>query len=513
MAKLTPFAGLFQLEPNDPISLAEYEFYTNDEVIDNYLNAFVTHRHDGHQAVQQFASAAGLVPASTGGSLDPGVTWFVGITAIDEFGGETIAATASTTTAGTATAPTIAPIAVNSAASGTLNAGTYRYTYTRIIGSGETTPAPNANVTIGFNGAVDITVPSSPDTWRLYRAFGYGPYHKVVDVVGASTTFTDDGTLCGGCDQEPPEENTTQSASKITVTRGALPSGATSWRVYAATDAGLVSPAQWRYASGASADIASATTSIIFASEEELFTGSPPPVNRTIPGASLIYASDVIYFGQTPYLPSGNVESALDHIGSSWVRGIYGGSAASASAGWVGGPLYELFASAGINIENTLVGTKFTAGRFHGVDQELSSGATAPPTYIDARRVTLVGGPGILLASANTPGTDQYTYTLKSHTNYQLASTTQSFNEYNAYNELIVASGHTSPIGIYLTHLPQKGDTYTVKSFGSGVTMIASGGFNIEQGYSSGFASTRALGDLESFTVFWVSQASTWFIR
>jgi len=520
MAKLTPFAGLYQLEPNDPISLGDYEFYRNDEVIDNYINAFVTHRHNGLGAVQAFTDFPSAVVASAGGSLDPGETWYIGVTAVDQYAGETIVKYTSAATVGTSTNPTVAPVCAQ-AAGGTLNSGTYRYVYTYIIGSGETTPSPNTNVVVGFNGKVTVTRPVSPSyDWRVYRAFGFGPYHKVADIVAASTSYVDDGTACVGCDQEPPEENTTNAAGKITITRGSLPASATGWRVYISSDPDFVSPSQWRYASGGSATIASGTSSIIFSSEEEIFEGSPPPVNRTIPGASLLFSEDIFYDGYAPWLPSGTVNSALDNIASSWVARV-SPTFASASAFLATGPVLSLYSSAGMNtaMDATSAGIVFAAGRMRFQD-----GFAAPsgaPAYTNARDYSIEVGPGLTFASAGLASSlvnNHYEIKLLKQSKYRTVTTTTTLN--HLLDEMVVASGIFANI---VVNLPSPGfgpfydgTTFNVKKMPSAgiVTVTALGGFQIEAGGGAPpYPNTRVMVDHEALDFVWYAPASTWIVR
>jgi len=314
MAFFTPFAGLLHLEPNDDQSIDDYLWYENDAVADAYFRAFVEHQHDGLPAVQPFASAASATASASGGSLSPGEVWWAGITAIDRFGGETIALTASAITPGSTSDPTTAPT-VTAGIGGTLQGGTYRYGWTIVSGSGETLLSPYTNVTVPFNGSVSVTVPNAGEDWRLYRSFGGNYFGRVTDVPGSASAIVDDGSLCFACDQPPPDENSTQSNCSITVCRPALPANAVAWRVYLSEFPDLPSPSLWAGASGDTGDIASASACIVFTGEEQLVTGAPPPVNRTIPGASQILASQVLYGGSI-YLPSGSVEDALDAIGS-----------------------------------------------------------------------------------------------------------------------------------------------------------------------------------------------------
>ena len=227
MAEYTPFAGLYRLHPGDPVSLNNYEFYENEVVLDNFINAFLTHRHTGAPAMSGFASGPTLAPSASGGTLPAAETYYIGITALDQYGGETVAQVASAITPGTVVNPTQSFVAT-AGSGGTLNGGQYRYAYTIIDANGETEISPQVNVSVGINGKVTLTsLPvTTPNQKRIYRAFGFSDFKKVADVSAATTSFVDDGTLCVSCDQSPPEENTAGAVNSIRITRPALPASA-----------------------------------------------------------------------------------------------------------------------------------------------------------------------------------------------------------------------------------------------------------------------------------------------
>lgn len=335
MGYLTPFAGLWRLEDGDSISDNEYAFFENPDIVDAYLNFFVTHRHDGAEAVQPFDEPPVLEASAAGGSLLGGETWYVGITALDQFGGETTAVSASASTPGAVPDPSAAVGAtVFNDGAGIMTAGTYRYAYTIVSGSGESTPSPVKNVTIMTNGRIRITPPGPPDEWRLYRSYGYGELNRIGSTLTASS-FIDDGTETLYCDQLPPDENTTAQINSITVTRPDLPSGATAWRIYVAKDADLTTPALYQYDhEGLLTDIPASASVIIFDDDSFVTDGHPPDVSRTIPGAARIFADEVEYGGSGAIASGGTVEDALDYLvgrlGGSQVTSLNGASGALA---------------------------------------------------------------------------------------------------------------------------------------------------------------------------------------
>lgn len=380
MSEFTTFAGLYKLDPGDPVSLNNYEFYENESILDNYIYAFLNHRHNGAPAMANFASAATLTASASGGLLPPSETYYIGITAVDQYGGETTAQISSATTAATVSNPTTAPTAI-AGSGGSLNAGAYRYGYTIVDAAGETEISPQVTVTIGNAGKATVTLPvTTPNNKRLYRAFGFSDFNKVADVAGSSTVFVDDGTLCVSCDQAPPDENTAGSTNRITVTRPALPASASYWRIYVSQDPSLSSPAAlFAYGSANLRNIPSAASAVDFTTEAGINQGSPPPVSRTIPGASQIFATDVFYQGNSPYLGSGSVEDALDSLSNSLVslttKSIRTSNLplASAASGEV------IFASAASGVAVTQYGMG-SAARFEWRATRLASGSS-PPSY------------------------------------------------------------------------------------------------------------------------------------
>ena len=83
MAEYTSFAGLYKLDPGDPISLNNYQYFENEAIVDQYIQAFTTHRHDGSPAMPDFGSAPTLTPSASGGQLDPQITYYIGVTALE----------------------------------------------------------------------------------------------------------------------------------------------------------------------------------------------------------------------------------------------------------------------------------------------------------------------------------------------------------------------------------------------------------------------------------------------
>lgn len=326
MGEITPFAGLYQPAPGDDISSNGYQFYENIGVIDQMLQAAMTRRYDGEDAVLPFAEAPDLVVDSAGGLLPAGDTVYVGITAVDAYGGETTMVAASADIPGGLEDPVLPPAltAFNNGA-GEMTAGTYRYGYTIVGDGGETELSEIAEVTILTDGVIRVTPPTSVTDsleWRAYRSFGYSNFARVGGTVSGSAYIEDDGiTHAIYYDQQPPEENTTGDTGSITITRPDLPTGATGWKVYAGLDSGLPSPSfvkEVDEADDVTGVIPAVVTTIELIDYTQIRAGSPPSVSRTVGGGSNVIAANVDYGGSGVVaqggMASGTVEDSLDTL-------------------------------------------------------------------------------------------------------------------------------------------------------------------------------------------------------
>lgn len=522
MSSYTAFAGLYKLDPGDPVSLNNYEFYENEEVIDHYIQAFIGHRHDGTAAMSNFASAATIVSSASGGQLPPSVTYYVGITAIDQYGGETAATSTSAVTAGTVNDPTVAPVCV-AGAGGSLNLGTYRYAYTFIDVYGETIVSPQTNITVTANGKVTLTLPTGSLQKRVYRAYGYGEYNKVADVAALSSTFVDDGTLCINCDQSPPDDSTAGATNKLIITRPALPSGAVSWKVYVSEESGLPSPSLlFAYGASAISVIPAAASGVTFSSENEIRVGTPPILSRTIPGAYQILGQDVFYGGPVSGLvPSGNVESAIDFISGTYIGQIYsmasaGPGSASAAKGW--NTAFDNAGGVDVTVNPGASAVRFRAGMSQVLYRPVGVG-TPDAVSLARQDWTYVYSRGVRASAYQNLQSFHNRVDIGTVTDYRFCTpATANTIDINDYYDTYVASGMTvvSTVTITLPSNAYDGYTCTIKRHGSAntATISAGGGFQIEQSAGAPpYATTRVLVDHESLTLFWVSSMQTWMVK
>lgn len=288
----TPFAGLTVIEPDngDSIYTDGGSFLTrNPEITDKLLRVgALTHRHDGHAALATPAAAAAVVAVDVGGTLLGSTRLYVGYTALDDNGGETILSPVADATTPPPLAAPGAPVLAVDYAAGELRPGAYRYAISVTDGrGGETlvgTPAevllaygqPAARVTIsGLAGLLDAV---GGDGWRLYRSIAGAPWAYLT--YGTGDVIVDDGSLCVDCTAMAPSANSTQRTGAITVTVPALPAGATGFRLYASTTPVFTSPSLVGdfTAADAAADV------LIFSTT--FAPGAPPAITTSVGGAA-----------------------------------------------------------------------------------------------------------------------------------------------------------------------------------------------------------------------------------
>ena len=219
----TLFAGLTQLDPADPLSTDDYSFQAiNPDIIDRLLEVgAVTHRHDGHAALENPTLGPSVSVIASGGQIPGGVTFEFAYTQLDADRGETAASPiGSVTTPDLMAAPAFAPVGSADYSAGSLAADAYYYVHTWVdAGGGETTmgpiepvdvnPYPNAQVLLS---GLASAMPGGAVGWRLYRARGGENFHYLAS--GTGDTITDDGNLCAQCQVFPPEINTTTQSRR-----------------------------------------------------------------------------------------------------------------------------------------------------------------------------------------------------------------------------------------------------------------------------------------------------------
>lgn len=347
--RVTPFAGLTALEPGEPFSTDGFSFQDrNPDLTDRLLRVgAISHRHDQHSALASPTASGALSVDTASGSIPAGVTAVFGYTLVDAFGGETLLSdVVDIATPGKIDAPQ-APSGSADYAAGALLAGAYSYVKTWIDGfGGETVASISRTITIDPGHASGrlrfVNLASGMATagaagWRLYKSQNGGAYHYIAS--GTGNTLDDAGQLCADCVTRPPTTNTTSDHNSLTFTMpsGALPSAATSFRIYGTVGVGFDSPSFFGEFPAASA---SATFSWQSWSPG---TGRPPAVSTTIPGASKIDAeTELTNFHAGSWkesvagsanLPSGAIGDVRLVRTASALYGVLGASA-SGAGGW-----------------------------------------------------------------------------------------------------------------------------------------------------------------------------------
>lgn len=289
----TPFAGLTQLNPEEPLSTDEFSFQAeNPSITDRLLEVgAVTHRHDAHEALANPLLAPSAFASVGGGTIPGDLAVEFGYTQIDADGGETaVSPIDSVTTPPQIGAPSGAITATADYTAGQLRAATYYYGRTFIDGGGGETQLgairsvdvdpgfPNARVLLsGLSGGMAAVGAAG---WKLYRARDGGEFTYLAS--GTGSTLTDDGTLCVDCTQTPPEFNTTQSFNVIEVDIPIRPSGAVEWKLYGTVQAGI-----WDLFSLVGSGSGSAAVTVTLTNFVPT-RGRPPATSRALRGASKI---------------------------------------------------------------------------------------------------------------------------------------------------------------------------------------------------------------------------------
>jgi hypothetical protein len=289
----TLFAGLTQLDPQEPLSTDNWSFQAeNPLIIDRLLEVgAVTHRHDGHAALADPSTAPSAVAYSSGGTIPGDLSIEFGYTLIDADGGETaVSPIDAVTTPQQIGAPSGAITATADYTAGQLRSATYYYARTFVDGGGGETPLGamrtvdvdpghlNARVLLaGLSGGMAAVGAAG---WRLYRARDGGSFTYLAS--GSGNTLIDDGTLCVDCTSTPPEFNTTQSFNRVEVTIPARPLAAAEWRLYGTVQSGI-----WDLFSLVGSGTGSAQVTRVLTSFAPA-RGRPPARSHALRGASQI---------------------------------------------------------------------------------------------------------------------------------------------------------------------------------------------------------------------------------
>lgn len=294
--RITPFAGLTELEPQDPLSTDNSSFQArNPSIIDRYLEVgAVSHRHDDHDPLGNPDAQPSAFASATGGVIPASSVFFIGYTLLDDESGETeISPVVTVSTGPPLDPPSNAPSATVEYTGGSLIAGSYYYGLTLVDADGGETELSDVTSVVrepGFpSGQVQLggldtdMIALGAAGWRLWKAIGGGAWGLLAQ--GTDSTYTDDGTVNADCTQSPPDtgQSTTNSTNSIGVTvPSGQASGASGFSIYASPEGDFATACLV-----GSYPASDAGTEIVFDNfffEDEI----PPRVSTTLAGAKQI---------------------------------------------------------------------------------------------------------------------------------------------------------------------------------------------------------------------------------
>lgn len=222
-------------------------------VLDRLLAALEAHDHGGGARLADPSAAPSLALDTAGGSLEGGVTYHYVVTYIDQYGLETAASDEVSVTTPSQVAIPQNP-GVSTVAGGALEQGLHQYAVTAHNGAGETPLSGISSITVRDQLSVEVSfvVPTDADAISVWRQ---GPtdegFTRLATVGVGASPFLDDGSIPAEdcpCDPEnlPPDENTTASESRVTVTAPVgdlvIPTDAERWRIYRSETSGVYGP-------------------------------------------------------------------------------------------------------------------------------------------------------------------------------------------------------------------------------------------------------------------------------
>lgn len=322
MSTFAPFSGILVPGESDPPSVDGNAFFTaNPGIIDQFLKiGAVTHRHDGHLPLADPSTVLSGSVAWTGGALPPDTTFYSTFTLIDQYGGETLPASAFalTTSAGVG-APTGFVTASADYTDGILPAGDYYYAKTFVDGAGGETPiGPSTLIYVdpGFASAqvhignLMADAPPGATAARLWRSYEGEDWHLTVQT--ASDTYLDAGFDPPDNPALPPTTDSTNQTGELLLTipsDPAMTSACAAINLYLSSDPAFGSPSLYDQYPTASAGATITVTS------ETTTAGEPPHVSRASRGAAQINPdTDILNW---PWKRSAATFSALPATGNS----------------------------------------------------------------------------------------------------------------------------------------------------------------------------------------------------
>ena len=326
MGKTTNF-GLNRFGQEGRISDEGYKFSLKDrDIIDTLL--FTLFNHD-HRAVNSFTfigpqNRPTLTLNTTGGTLPASADLFYRLSFRDDNGNETEGSISATVRTPAPIPPPDSAGLVTATTGGSLTPGTYKYALSYTQGSAQT-KAPNIQTisipTGTVTNTVTITLPLiavDADGWKVYRKGPGDVEYWLLDTIVAGATppieYVDDGSLSPNCDKKRPTVNDTNSTSSVTIDIAAtdlpLDINVTAWRVYRTNTAGIYGSASLletitETTTQGGADLVTTTTDI----GATLQTGRPLDQTTIPPTVPTLDAGDIWSAG------SARVPSALAPLG------------------------------------------------------------------------------------------------------------------------------------------------------------------------------------------------------
>lgn len=253
----TQYFSLSKFAAEGRLSDENYKFTQRDrETIDSLMWTLVNHDHRTTSSSEALAgpTSINLSQSTTGGTLQPGVSYYYKVAFRDAAGNETDASQTEAITTPLAISPPPVESISYATTGGNLEAGLYRYALSYYQSAGGETKAPNYG-SVYVNSATSTNVntitltapPNDADGWKVYRRGPNEDEYNYLATIAATatppTTWSDDGLTLADCTKHRPTANTTNSTASVTITLHnddlPLDPRIVSWRVYRTTTAGV----------------------------------------------------------------------------------------------------------------------------------------------------------------------------------------------------------------------------------------------------------------------------------
>lgn len=324
----TTYFGFVGTKNESPSAIDWSATYWNWFSLDQILYGSISHIHDGAAALSNPTGTLTVTPATTGGVLLAGTTYYVVISYLDSMGRETAKSTyvSATTDAAISTPNTPTYVAATDlvAAVGALTGGSYWYKISYVKGGGETLCSEPVYVevptdqtysaTIHFDSLTDAD--NGADKIFIYRKIGLsGSWNKLIEVSAVDRDYyIDDNTAVVNCDVGPKTTNTTNSFNTLTIDWSGMDyTNATYVNIFVTTsvDTSATPLPTWLNTTMLIASVsvtgATPTTSYLYTGSTALSIGRPLSVSECFasPGKITLTGAAEI----EGYLPWGNLPS------------------------------------------------------------------------------------------------------------------------------------------------------------------------------------------------------------